>query len=189
VLTRNVTGPTEREFGNPQIEGARVSMRIKPLHYLTASMMVFVGIVFSVEVQGQSKQSKDESALTELVSQVFNAQSKFDPATLEKSYASDFIEISPVGEVDNREKAISFYKPEANPEGSKVKITVTADEFVIRTYRDFAVVIARISFAQPETSARPPVRLRVTLSCRKSNGAWKIVSAQYTGIRSTPRRP
>ncbi len=164
-------------------------MQNKSFHYIVASIVAVFAVVLSVEAQIQPKQSKDEQALTTLVRQMTDAQSKFDPITLERIYASDFIEISPIGEVDPREKTIGFYKPEANPNRDKVKPTVTSDEFLIRTYGNFAIVIARIAFAQTgnEPPARPPFSVRVTLVCRKEKGAWKIGSAQYTGIR--PPRP
>jgi len=160
-------------------------MQIKSLHYIMASIVTVLAVVCSVEAQ--LKPSKDEQDLTALVRQLTDAQSKFDPATLERIYASDFIEISPIGEVDSREKTIGFYRPEANPDRDKVKTGVTTEEFVIRTYGNFAVVIARITFAQAEPSARPPFSVRATFVCRKEKGAWKIGSAQYTGIR--PPRP
>ena len=164
-------------------------MQNKSFHYIVASIVAVLAVVLSVEAQNQPKPSKDEPALTALVRQMTDAQSKFDPITLEGIYASDFIEISPIGVVDPREKTIGFYKPEANPERDKVKTTVTTDEFLIRTYGNFAVVIARITFAQAgnEPSVRPPFSVRVTLVCRKVKGAWKIGSEQYTGIR--PPRP
>ncbi|HLM61897.1 MAG TPA: nuclear transport factor 2 family protein [Pyrinomonadaceae bacterium] len=142
-----------------------------------------------IQAQNRNKQDSDKQALTELFKQMVNAQTNFDTSTLEKIYAPDFIEISPAGEVDPREETIGFYKPEANPDRDKMKAIVTSDEFSIRTYDNFAVVIARITFAQTgsESSARPPFSLRVTLVCRKEKGSWKINSAQYTGIR--PPRP
>ena len=162
-------------------------MQNKSFRYIVTSIVSVLAVVLSVEAQLQP--SKDEQALTALVKQMTDAQSKFDPITLERIYASDFIEISPIGEVDSREKTIGFYKPEANPDGDKTKMTVTTDEFLIRTYGNFAVVIARTTFAQGgnEPSARLPFSVRVTIVCRKESGAWKINSAQYTGIR--PPRP
>ena len=162
-------------------------MQNKSFRYIVTSIVAVLAVVLSVEAQHQP--SKDEQALTALVKQMTDAQSKFDPITLETIYASDFIEISPIGEVDPREKTIGFYRPEANPDRDKVKTTVTTDEFLIRTYGNFAVVIARITFAQAgsEPSARPPFSVRATIVCRKESGAWKISSAQYTGIR--PPRP
>ena len=158
---------------------------------LLISLVAFLLLTGTTGIRAQSKnkQNSDKQALTELVKQMVNAQTNFDTSTLEKIYASDFIEISPVGEVDPREETIGFYKPEANPNRDKVKTTVTIDEFLIRTYGKFAVVIARLTFAQAEkeSSARPPFNIRVSLVCRKEKGVWKIGSAQYTGIR--PPRP
>lgn len=188
MLLLNVTEATKRnrEIRN---KSTRVSMRNKSIHYILAFILAVLAVVVSVEAQSQPKLSKDEQALTALVRQMTESQSKFDPMTLERIYASDFIEISPLGEVDPREKTIGFYKPEANPDRDKVKTSATTDEFAIRTYGNFAVVIARITFAQVgnEPSTRPPSSFRVTLVCRKEKGAWKIDSAQYTGIR--PSRP
>jgi hypothetical protein len=166
-------------------------MQNKFFRYTMASIIAILIVTFSVSAQKQPKQSKDDPVLKLLVQQMTVAQSKFDPATLERIYASDFIEISPVGEVDPREKTIGFYKPETNPERDKIKMSVTSDEFLIRSYDNFAIVIARITFAQVgnEQSARPPFSIRVMLVCRKEKGTWKINSAQYTGIRPPRLKP
>lgn len=150
----------------------------------TAFLVLLIGAI-GIQAQNKGKRNSDEQIVTNLVKQMTDAQSKFDPATLERIYAADFIEISPIGEVDPREKTIGFYKPEVNPDRDKAKPTVTTDEFLIRRYGNFAVVITRVTFAPAgnEPSARPPFSMRVTLVCRKEKGAWKISSAQYTGIR------
>ena len=157
---------------------------------LLAAFLVLLIVVADIPAQNRSNQNSDEQALSDLVRQMATAQTNFDPATLNKIYASDYIEVSPIGEVDAREKAIGFYKIEANSDGDKMKMVVTADEFSIRLYKDFAVVIARLTFAQTgsATPARPPVSFRTTIVCRKEKGAWKIGSVQATGIR-LPRTP
>lgn len=157
-------------------------------NFLLTSLVAFLLLTGTTGIRAQSKikQNSDKQALTELVKQMVNAQTNFDTEALEKIYAADFIEISPVGEVDPRDETIGFYKPEANPDRDQMKATVTSDEFLIRTYDNFAIVIARITFtAQTGNTppARPPFSLRVTLVCRKEKGSWKINSAQYTGIR------
>ena len=154
--------------------------------------LIFVLPVFVLSVQAryEAKQDKDESNLTALVKQMAEAQGKFDTATLEKIYASDYVEISPMGEVDPRAKAIGFYKAAApNASSSPAAPTVSTDEFNLRNYGNFAIVIARFTFAQAaaESSPRPSINFRVTLVCRKEKGEWKIASAQFTGIR--PPRP
>lgn len=164
-------------------------MNNKSIYYFAASIVTLFAAVFVVTAQEQPKQSKDEQDLMALVRQMTDAQSRFDPQTLDRIYTSDFIEISPIGEVDSRDKTIGFYKPEANPDRDKMKVTVTTDEFLIRTYGNFAVVIARINYAQTgnEAPTRPPLSIRAMLVCRKEKGVWKISSTQYTGIR--PPRP
>jgi uncharacterized protein (TIGR02246 family) len=163
-------------------------MTIKPIHCVMSALVTLVALVCVVAVQQQPKQNKDEQKLTALVKQMAEAQAKFDPATLDKLYTSDFIEISPLGEVDPRDKVLGFYKPEAKPP-AEVTPTMTSDEFLIRTYDNFAIVIARFTYALAENAAaaRPPFSIRVTVVCRKEKGVWKIASSQYTGIR--PSRP
>jgi ketosteroid isomerase-like protein len=160
---------------------------------LVTSLIAFLLLTGTTGIRAQSKdkQNSDQQALTELVKQMVIAQTNFDTPTLEKVYAADFIEISPVGEVDPREKTIGFYKLEAKPDLDKMKATVTTDEFSIRTYDNFAIVIARVTFAQTgsEGPARLPFSLRVMLVCRKEKGTWKINSAQYTGIRPARSQP
>lgn len=162
-------------------------MTIKSVHYVMSALVTLATVVWSVAAPQQSQRIKDERELTALVKQMAEAQSKFDPATLDKIYTSDFIEISPVGEVDPRDKVLGFYKPEAKPPADMTP-TVTSDEFLMRTYNNFAVVIARLTYAGGNApAARPPFSIRVTLVCRKEKGGWKIASSQYTGIR--PPRP
>ena len=163
-------------------------MTSKPIHYVMSALVTLAALMCVVAVQQQPKQNKDEQELAALVKQMAEAQAKFDPATLDKIYTSDFIEISPLGEVDPRDKVLGFYKPEAKPPAD-VTPTMTSDEFLIRTYDNFAVVIARFTYALAgnAAAARPPFSIRVTVVCRKEKGVWKIASSQYTGIR--PPRP
>ena len=161
-------------------------MTTKFVHYLMSVLVTVTAVMCCIAAPQEPKQSKDELELMALVRQMTEAQTKFDAATLDKIYTSDFIEISPVGEVDPREKTIGFYKPEAKPPGD-MNVSVTTDEFLIRTYGNFAVVIARISYAPVTPTPRPAFSVRATFVCRKSKGVWKIGSSQYSGIR--PPRP
>ncbi len=116
-----------------------------------------------------------------------DAQTNFQPQILDRILADDYIEISPVGEFDTREKVLGFYKPELKPPSGKMSATVAADEFSIRRYGKFAVVIARLNYLLTDAGKTlPPRRVRVTLVCRKEKTAWKIASVQYTGIRPSP---
>ena len=64
--------------------------------------------------QNQSDWNKDERELTALVKKMTDAQINYDAAALDQIFAADYIEISPVGEFDPRQKVLGFYSPEAN---------------------------------------------------------------------------
>jgi ketosteroid isomerase-like protein len=146
------------------------------------------GIV-SAAAQTKAKQNTIEQNLKALVRQAIEAQANFDSAALEKIYASDYVEISPVGEVDPPEKAIGFYKPQANKGESERKTIADADEISVCSYKNFAVIIARITFSQAgiDSASGLLVSFRATYVCRKEKGEWKITSVQVTVIR--PPRP
>lgn len=142
-----------------------------------------------VTAQTKAKQNTVEQKLMALIRRAVLAQSVFDSASLEKIYASDYVEVSPVGEIDPREKAIGFYRPQTKKEGGEAKTIAAAEEISVRSYGDFAVVIARISFSQTgnEFASRPLASFRATYVCRREKGVWKIASAQATAIK--PPRP
>ena len=134
-----------------------------------------------------SQNAKDEEIIS-LVKKMIESQSNFDSTTLDKIYASDYIEISPVGEVDERAKAIGFYKVENSDEAKKMSPKSELDEFNVRNYGKFTIIIAKLTFsAKDETQKMPAFSMRTVFVCRKEKGGWKISSAQFTGIR--PPRP
>lgn len=133
-------------------------------------------------------QTKDEKALKDLIRQLTAAQTAYQPDALDKILTADYIEISPAGEFDPREKVLGFYKPELKPPADKLTAEVEVNDYSIRIYdRKFAVVIARLDYSMKSGGKElPPRSIRATFVCRKTKGAWKIASAQYTGIRPPP---
>lgn len=129
-------------------------------------------------------QSKEDDALKSLVKQFTEAQQNFDAGLLDKLMTSDYIEISPVGEFDPREKVLGFYKPELKPPAEKMTVATEATDFSIRVYDKIAVVIVRLNYSMTsEGKPLPPRSIRATYVCKKEKTGWKIASAQYTGIR------
>lgn len=129
-------------------------------------------------------QTKDDDALKNLVKKMSAAQTNFDSAALDKIFTADYIEISPAGEFDPREKVLGFYKPENKPPGDKMIATVESTDFSIRVYDKFAVVITRLDFTIGGSKIDTGTRgIRATFVCRKEKEEWKIASAQYTAIR------
>jgi ABC-type transporter MlaC component len=146
--------------------------------------------VGAVGAQNQTNWNKDERELTALVKQMTDAQVNYDRAALDKIFAADYIEISPVGEFDPREKVLGFYSPEVKAKAGDAKAAVEASDFSIRVYekQNFAIVITRLTFLR--APALPPINMRATVVCRRDKGVWKIASVQYTGIRpSQPVQP
>ncbi len=156
-------------------------------------LVLLVIVLFSNFVQAQIKpDGKTEVELKALVKQMTDAQISYDASALDKVFASDYIEISPVGEFDPREKVLGFYSPEAKAQEGGAGASVVASDFSIRLYDDkFAIVISRFTFTRKMEGqpSRPPVNLRATVVCRKEKGAWKIVTASYTGIRLLQQTP
>lgn len=144
-------------------------------------LFLFILLFSTVSVFAQSK---EDAALKTLINQLTDAQQNYKPDALDKLLTADYIEISPVGEFDPREKVLGFYKPELKPPADKMSAKVAADEFSIRIYDKFAVVIVRLNYEiTSEGKTLPPRSIRATFVCKKDGKDWKIASAQYTGIR------
>ena len=135
-----------------------------------------------VSIASAQPSSKDDAALTSLVKQLADAQVAFDVSALDRIFTSDYIEISPLGEFDPRDKVLGFYKPEMKPPGG-IGMTLDVSEVSIRNYGKFAVVIAKLTYTPTGGQNAPPRSIRGTFVCRREGKDWKIASAQYTGIR------
>ncbi len=155
------------------------------------SKTFFIGVfllALSVVSSAQTN-AKDEQILKSIIKQMTDAQTAYDAAALDRIFSSDYIEISPAGEFDPREKVLSFYTPQARAEAGNMSATVEATEFSNRSYGKFAVVIARFNYSVMN-AGKPlaPRSMRVTIIFRKEKNSWKIASAQYTGIRQPTQK-
>lgn len=144
--------------------------------------VAFFLLSFAVSVSAQTS-SKDDAALKTLVTQMADAQTAFDAGALGRILTTDYIEISPAGEFDPREKVLGFYKPELKPPAGVIP-KVELSDFSIRNYGKFAVIIVKLSYMTTVGKTMPPRSMRATFVCRREKGGWKIASAQYTGIRT-----
>ena len=133
--------------------------------------------------------TKDDGTFKSLIRQMTDAQIAYDAATLDKIFTVDYIEISPVGEVDSRQKVLGFYNAEAKlAAGTPPKLELS--DYLIRSYDKFSIVILRVSYTlMSEGKPLPPRGMRVMTVFRKEKGEWKIASAQYTIIRAAPPAP
>ncbi len=147
-------------------------------------LSVFV-LLSTFAVFSQNRQNDEVIAVAKKAVQ---AQENYDPVTLDKIYASDYIEISPKGEIDERAKAIGFYKVEDVEKAKARTPRYILDEFKVRHYKNFAMVISKFSIGlkNDATKAPSPVGL-VLYALRKEKGQWKIYSAQFTPFPPPPR--
>jgi uncharacterized protein (TIGR02246 family) len=120
-----------------------------------------------------------EAAVNELVQRFATAQSTVDRATLAALTLENYIEISPLGEVDPRDKMLSFYVRKDD----KPTPAITVDEITTRVLGTNAVVLAKVSYAMTVGGQTRTASLRSTFVALQQDGAWKLVSAQYTPIR------
>lgn len=147
---------------------------------LSVFMLLFTFSVFS--------QMKKDDEVISVAKKAVEAQENYDPATLEKVYASDYIEISPKGEIDVREKAIGFYKVDDVEKAKSKTPRYILDEFKVRHYGKYAIVISRFSVGSKSDSPQKsnPVGL-VVYALRKEKAEWKIYSAQFTPFPPRPQ--
>ena len=117
-----------------------------------------------------------------LLRAVLEAQRTFDVSRLDQLLAPDYVEVSPLGEVDERAAVLSFYASDKRP--AKAPPSVTLDNVNIRIYGDVAVAVGRVAFQIQDAEPSSPLReLRAVYVVRASGGRWQLVSSQYTPIR------
>lgn len=150
-----------------------------------ALFLIITVTLFSIAGYAQSGKNDEVIAV---VKKAAMAQESYDPVTLDKVYASDYVEISPKGEIDEREKAIGFYKVEDPAKMSSQTPRYILDDIKVRHYGKFAIVISKLSFGSKTDAQKPAMTLGiVTYALRKEKGEWKIYSAQFTPF--PPPRP
>lgn len=110
-----------------------------------------------------------------LVDRFETARIQHDPAALTKTLAADYEEISPVGEVDAREKVLGFYAPGLK----RPAPAMTNEPLVVRSRGGVAIITTRKSFTLPGGGARS---VRVRYVAERAAGRWLLVSVQYTPI-------
>ena len=141
---------------------------------------ILPGIVLScVCVLNASAADNASPALIELVQRHAEAQRDFDQAALKAVTADNYVEVSPAGEVDSREKMLSFYAPDQKRASPQLAVT----EPMVRVLGDTAVVLAKLNYTMGADAQARTFAMRASYVAQLKDGKWKLVSAQYTGIR------
>lgn len=147
-----------------------------------AGMVSTAGTAGAAPIALASEQTRPSAheALVRIVEDFIRAQRTFDVPRLTALTTPDYLEISPVGEVDSREKMLSFYAPERKSSAPTIEIR----EPVVRVFRDSAIVVGKLAYTI-QAPGQPPrlMELRASFVAHCVAGRWKLASAQYTAIR------
>ena len=144
---------------------------------VVAGLLIAGMALTSHAVPAQEVSSADSNGAAEVVQKFLDAQAHFDVPSLRALTAEQFVEISPLGEVDPREKMIGFYRKDTPP----AALIPLIDERQVRVFSDSALVTVRITF----TINGQARSLRSNFVAHKEGTQWKLVSAQHTPMRPT----
>lgn len=120
---------------------------------------------------------KDDEQVRALAQAFVLAEFSFDQASLHRLTAQQFVEISPKGEVDERQAVLSFYSSE--------KKEVPAPPYTIRDQRvrlsgDVAVITQTLVIGTPPRA----ISLSQSLTAVLVGGQWKLASSHSTPMVS-----
>lgn len=142
-------------------------------------LMVAVLGLATVPAHAQGGPDGANAELIALIQRHVDAQRDFDPGTLRAVTADDYVEISPAGEVDSRDKMLSFYDPAQKRPAPAVQV----DQQTVRSFDQSAIAIARLTYTMGAEGQTRSFAMRASYVARKLGGKWQLVSAQYTAIR------
>lgn len=160
-------------------------MHAKCLSATTLGIVLLLGVA----TPARADDAAVDRSLLDLAQSVVDAQRNFDQPALETLLAPGFLEISPIGEVDTRDEVIGFYSPEAKAKSAAgpQPVSSTLSEPEVRVHGDQAIVIAKDTVMLKMGEQTRSVAFRVLFHFRQVEGAWRLQTAQYTGLRpATP---
>ncbi len=142
-------------------------------------MRVSMGLCL-LAVAAPAAAQTDAQALAQRAEAFVRVRNAFDQAAMTAMMAPDYQEISPVGEVDSRERVIGFYAADKKQPAPPMTISET----VARPAGQIGAVTMRIAYAMPGKDGQVQTRaMRVGFVARKVGGAWQFVTVQFTPIR------
>lgn len=132
-----------------------------------------------------------EKELIAAAQAVVDAQIHFDLKALDALLAPDYVEVSPIGDVDERAKVLSFYTPEAKAQmlaAGMEPLSAKIEESRIRVYGDQAIVIVKDTAALKVKGVAEQRSMRVLFHFRKTGGKWLLQTMQATWLKP-PAKP
>lgn len=131
-----------------------------------------------------------EKELIAAAQAVVDAQIRFDLKALDVLLAPDYVEVSPIGDVDERAKVLSFYTPQAQVQmlaAGMEPLSTKIEETRIRVYGDQAIVIAKDTAALKVKGIAEQRSMRVLFHFRRIGGKWLLQTMQATWLKPPAR--
>ncbi|WP_419803959.1 nuclear transport factor 2 family protein [Terriglobus sp.] len=141
------------------------------------------GLAVISTAQGMYAQQPAETQVKALVQRFFAAEKAYDAGALTKLIDPDYVEISPAGEVDAHDRFLGFYTP-----GKKIAWPpMVISEEQVRTFGDTAIETLKTTYTMPDgKGGTRNLDIRGTFVAQQKDGMWRLIGAQYTGIRPVP---
>lgn len=158
----------------------RALLLVAALSASFVALILFIGgfIMYTQAVAAEVP----SNPLAELVRAHAEAQRNFDQARLQALTTDDYIEVSPVGELDSREKMLTFYAPDQQRPAPAVQVEAPVVR-MMGANGDMALVVARLVYTMEAEGQARSFAMRASYVAQKKGHVWKLLSAHYTGIR------
>lgn len=138
---------------------------------------------FSILPQAGSQPPADKNSPQGVLTAYVTAVRHYDAESLDKLFDKEYVEVSPLGEVDDRAKTLSFYRVPAD-QRPPLPDDITLDEVQVRSLSaNDAIAIARETVTMTLQGTKVSRAFRATFALHKSNGTWRLFSAQFTAMR------
>ena len=130
----------------------------------------------------------DRAAIEAVLRQLTEAQKNYDAAAMDRLLAPDYVEISPVGELDERAKVLGFYTPDKKAAGGELT-SYALEQLTTRIYGNTAVTVAYLPFTMTMPDGQAMSRaFRCTFVLVRNGATWQVASSQFTAVRA-PETP
>ncbi|GJI97175.1 hypothetical protein RugamoR57_38930 [Duganella caerulea] len=143
----------------------------------------FLATIALAAAQLHAQEAAPQQQLLKLVQAYTEAQRDFEPSKIDAIVTRDFYEVSPIGEVDPREKVLGFYLPANKREAP----TMAVSEPSIQVFGNTGTILVKLSGTATVNAEKRNFAFRAGYVAVNEGGKWKLASAQYTGIR--PPKP
>lgn len=148
--------------------------------------MVMLAAGCAVSMSTAVAQGAAETEVSHLVANFRAAEQGYDAPALGKLISDHYVEVSPAGEVDAHARFLGFYTPDKKAEWPPMSV----GEEQVRVFGDTAIDVLKLTYtmAGPGGATRA-IEVRASFVAQRESGTWKLLGAQYTGIRPVPVKP